>query len=301
MGMGMGMWFRLYVELLHDPKIQRLPPDRFKDLINLWCLCAAHGGVVPSDEDVAFGLRITPQEVATIIKFFIEQGFIDEKRAVTSPLVTCDKNAVTEIQNFRHIHNWNKRQFISDTSAERTRKYRKNKKKGDYEMKRHSDVTCDVTTPSPVTPPDTDTESDTDKKKRKKERVDFVKKIDSPVAAAPSRSFFPEGEAEEAQAPRTPTSPTGRKAAKGSSEKGRVCPEDFKPSDKHYAYGAKFGLSPASVDELCREMIDWSHANGNRQIARKLRWDLTLNGFIRREGEKLNPPKRKFNPRDAIT
>jgi len=54
--------------------------------------------------------------------------------------------------------NWGSRQFESDTSAERTKRYRENLKKQQVkDTKRH----CDVT----VTPPETETDTEADKKK----------------------------------------------------------------------------------------------------------------------------------------
>ena len=43
----MTRWFRVYDDLVDDPKVQRLDPSLFKALINLWCLTSANGGVLP--------------------------------------------------------------------------------------------------------------------------------------------------------------------------------------------------------------------------------------------------------------
>jgi hypothetical protein len=83
------------------------------------------------------------------------------------------------------------------------------------------------------------------------------------------------------------------KAERGSGEqggsrapRGRLCPDDFQPTEKHYAAGAERGLSRNAVDDICARMHDWSHANANRQIARKTDWSLTLHNFIRDHAEK---------------
>ncbi len=43
----MTRWFRVYEDLVDDPKVQRLDPSCFKALINLWCLASANGGSWP--------------------------------------------------------------------------------------------------------------------------------------------------------------------------------------------------------------------------------------------------------------
>jgi hypothetical protein len=35
-------WFRVYDDVVDDPKVQRLEPSLFKALINLWCLTSAN-------------------------------------------------------------------------------------------------------------------------------------------------------------------------------------------------------------------------------------------------------------------
>ena len=42
-----GRWFRLYVGVVHDPKVQALPPRLFKFWINLLCITSEHDGVIP--------------------------------------------------------------------------------------------------------------------------------------------------------------------------------------------------------------------------------------------------------------
>ena len=40
-------WFRLYEGVVNDPKLQRLPAETFRGLINLWCVTSANGGKLP--------------------------------------------------------------------------------------------------------------------------------------------------------------------------------------------------------------------------------------------------------------
>ena len=123
-------WFRLYAEFANDPKVQILSEQDQRRLIMVFCM-RCNGDVTLQDKHVTFQLRITTQEWATSKALFIESGFIDS-----------DNNVL----------NWDKRQYVSDSSASRVARHRA----------LHKDVTvtsCNVT----VTPPEqiqnrTDTE-----------------------------------------------------------------------------------------------------------------------------------------------
>ena len=122
----MSRWFRLYEDVLNDPKVQRLEPTLFKHLINIWCLSSKHDGKLPGVEDISFGLRITKDEVKKTLDFLVGAELLEKK----------GRNLVP--------HNWNGRQFKSDVSTERVKQFRK----------RRETVS--------ETPPDTDTDTDTD-------------------------------------------------------------------------------------------------------------------------------------------
>ena len=117
-------WFRLYSEFAHDPKVQMLSEVNQRRLIMLFCI-RCNGTVTLQDEQVAFQLRISMDEWLTSKATFIDKNFIN---------------------NDNEVLNWDKRQFVSDSSAERVAKHRER-------MKQSSNVT--------VTPPEqnrTDTE-----------------------------------------------------------------------------------------------------------------------------------------------
>lgn len=105
-------WFRAYSEALDDPKVQRLHPTLFKAWFNLLCLACQHNGVLPSNDDIAFRLRVSAQDA---------QGYIDE--LILAGLIDIRPDGT------RTPHNWETRQFVSDTSTERVRKHRKRKQK----------------------------------------------------------------------------------------------------------------------------------------------------------------------------
>ncbi len=75
-------------------------------LLMIFCF-RCNGHVTLQDEEVAFQLRISNEEYATTKMLLVGRGFIDESNSV------C---------------NWDKRQYVSDSSVERVRKHRANKK-----------------------------------------------------------------------------------------------------------------------------------------------------------------------------
>ena len=117
-------WFRLYHEFAIDPKVQMLSEKDQRRLIMLFCLRCCNGDVTFHDEEVAFQLRINNDEWVESKAIFVAKKFIDEHNRVL---------------------NWDKRQYVSDSSTARVRKHRETTKRQ-----------CNVS----VTPPDTDTDTD---------------------------------------------------------------------------------------------------------------------------------------------
>jgi len=99
-------WFRLYSEFAHDPKVQMLSEVNQRRLIMLFCF-RCNDDVTLQDEEVTFQLRITPEEWVKTKEIFLSKGFINSDN---------------------EILNWDKRQFISDSSSVRVAKYREKKK-----------------------------------------------------------------------------------------------------------------------------------------------------------------------------
>jgi hypothetical protein len=133
----MSRWFRLYDDVLDDPKVQRLAPVLFKAWINLLCLASRNSGALPSVDDIAFALRTDIETMNAQIDDLVARGLIDE-----------DGDAITP-------HNWKARQFRSDrdeTAAERQARKRSRDKENS-----NAHVTRDITPPRA----DTDTKTDT--------------------------------------------------------------------------------------------------------------------------------------------
>lgn len=135
----MAQWFRMYAEVLDDPKVQRLKPEMFRMWVNLLCLTAKNDGELPSASDIAFALRIPEKAVNDGMNILIMVGLIDVDSERSSP------------------HNWTGRQYKSDVSNDRVKRFRKRQCNGE----RNVTVTPDETPPEQSR---TDTETETEKK-----------------------------------------------------------------------------------------------------------------------------------------
>jgi hypothetical protein len=121
----MTRWFRVYDDLVDDEKVQMLSGDLVKALLNLWCLASKNGGVLPPMKSMSFKLRMKPQQVAAVIAELCEAGLIDRVDDLFQP------------------HNWEKRQYKSDTdltAAERSRRYREKHRDGNAPVTRDGDA-----------------------------------------------------------------------------------------------------------------------------------------------------------------
>ena len=110
-------WFRLYAEFANDPKIQMMSEADQRRFVMLLCARCSNGDVTLQDEEVAFQLRISNEEWALSKSLFMARNMIgDDNKPVA----------------------WDKRQFVSDSSAERVSRHR-------AKLKQESNVT--VTAP----------------------------------------------------------------------------------------------------------------------------------------------------------
>jgi len=104
-------WFRLYAEFATDPKVQMMPEAMQRRLVMLFCLQCSNGietfHETERETSIAFALRISEDELADTKALFLRKGFINEDWTL------C---------------NWSKRQYASDSSTARVRRYREKKK-----------------------------------------------------------------------------------------------------------------------------------------------------------------------------
>lgn len=148
------LWFRLYAEFATDPKVQSMSEAMQRRLVMLFC--ARCSDILHADDEatLAFYLRVSEGELAETKKLFMAKGFIDQHWDVL---------------------NWNKRQFVSDSSTERVRRHREKKHHETHETKCNARTVFHRDAESPhkhwsetarnvtVTASDTDTDTDTEK------------------------------------------------------------------------------------------------------------------------------------------
>lgn len=138
-------WFRLYAEIIDDPKLRNVSDKSFRVMIFLFSLAAEadKDGLIPLTEDeIMWRLRIPEKVLTAAISELSDQNIIDN----TFPL---------------QVLNWSKRQFKSDNSTLR--------------VKQHRNVSRNVTETLDETPPEqiqnrTDTEQNKKKENTKKEK-----------------------------------------------------------------------------------------------------------------------------------
>jgi hypothetical protein len=124
-------WFRLYSEFAHDPKIQMLSEAMQRRYVMLMCLRCSEVLETLHETEIAFQLRLSTDELDETKKLFISKNFIDKHW---------------------NLLNWDKRQFVSDSSTMRVAKHRNKKKQvgnADETLQKH---------PSNAIDTDTDTE-----------------------------------------------------------------------------------------------------------------------------------------------
>lgn len=117
-------WFRMYSEFASDPKVQSMNEAMQRRLMMLLCLRCSNTLVTLHDDEIAFALRITEQELQETKILFERKGF-----------VTGDWE----------INNWDKRQFVSDSSAARVAKHRAKKNEVEKRAGNNSETQCNVT------------------------------------------------------------------------------------------------------------------------------------------------------------
>ena len=125
-------WFRLYTEILDDPKIQRLSDSEFRDFIYLMCVACEvekNGSIPLSSEDIAWRIRRDHNSLLLSIKT-LKRFHVTVSCNANETLMKHSNETHNETLHNDGIHfiNWNKRQFKRDNSSERVRRYRDKKK-----------------------------------------------------------------------------------------------------------------------------------------------------------------------------
>ena len=124
----MSRWFRFYDDAINDPKILKLPEAVRWYWTALLCVASKNNGMLPVLDDIAIQLRVTPAKATEIISVLVKATLLDKTETGFAP------------------HNWSGRQYKSDVSNERVKRFRQRK--------------CNVTETVTVTPPDTEAETE---------------------------------------------------------------------------------------------------------------------------------------------
>jgi hypothetical protein len=105
--MSSGRWFRFYDDALNDPKVQMLSGETFKLWMNVLCVASKNGGVLPDLECLAYALRMQVAGASEAVDRLARGGLLDRVNATHwAP------------------HGWKKRQYKSDSSTERVKRFR---------------------------------------------------------------------------------------------------------------------------------------------------------------------------------
>jgi DNA-binding Lrp family transcriptional regulator len=102
----MTRWFRFYEDTVNDPKVLRLSDELYRAWTILLCFASKHEGKLPPADDIAIALRVKPSKVCEWITKLVKGGLIDQTEAGFEP------------------HNWNGRQYKSDVSTDRVKRFR---------------------------------------------------------------------------------------------------------------------------------------------------------------------------------
>jgi len=138
------IWFRYHADALDNPRVQKLPGDLFKLWVNCQCILAQEGaaasGKMPSLEDCAYRLRMSIQDVEKSFDNLVEKGLMKSKIETVcngngnESETVCNGNASQKsLEIFSQkkdyfLRNWEKKQYKSDVSTERVKRYRNAKR-----------------------------------------------------------------------------------------------------------------------------------------------------------------------------
>lgn len=130
----MSRWWRAYDEAVDDPKLILLTDKQHRAWFNLCCITSQNGGTLPPIAVIAVKLRTSVGKAKHMVAQLVALGLIDE-----------DGNG-----SFAP-HNWKGRQFQSDVSTDRVKRFRGKKR--------------NVSSTVSETPPDTEADTEAERKK----------------------------------------------------------------------------------------------------------------------------------------
>ncbi len=123
-------WFRFYNDAMRHPKVAQLSDAHFRLWVELLCLASENDGEIPTEETLKALLRRRLDHLKAGLSALLRAGLMVPSGEGYAP------------------HGWDKRQYKSDTSTERSRKFREK---------------CNVAETVDATPPDTEADTEAEK------------------------------------------------------------------------------------------------------------------------------------------
>lgn len=121
----MALWFRFYSDAMRHPKVAKLTDAEFRLWVELLAVASDNDGLIPPLSDLKHVLKRRLDHLSRGLEGLLKASLIDPLDAGYEP------------------HGWSKRQYKSDTSTDRVKKFREK---------------CNVSVTPPETEPDTETE-----------------------------------------------------------------------------------------------------------------------------------------------
>lgn len=134
------IWFRYHASALDNPRVQGLSSELFRTWINLQCILAqektAASGKLPKADDLSFRLRKSVEETVRNLEDLVKSGLLKSKcvtdgdgngdESVTDGDGNGHQNSLEIFQQEKEyfLKNWGNKQYKSDSSSERTKRYR---------------------------------------------------------------------------------------------------------------------------------------------------------------------------------
>jgi len=120
-------WFRMYIDILDDPKVAKMSSKTFKLMLFLFAYCTELNK--NNDQNgVSFGRGFTKKNqfgVLSVTKDKPNWRFRWRKRDFEKSLKELEELKIVSVQDDKiHILNYSKRQFKSDHSTDRVRRFR---------------------------------------------------------------------------------------------------------------------------------------------------------------------------------
>lgn len=130
-------WFRYHADALNNKRVQKLDPKLFKLWINIQCVLTMEdvgsSGKIPPPDMCAYYLRLSVEETVNNLEMLVQEGLILKRLVKQNETKMKQKTEENETlfneEKFDYfLKNWGKKQFKSDTSTDRVKRFRERSK-----------------------------------------------------------------------------------------------------------------------------------------------------------------------------